>query len=273
MKRRTSILVISVFIIIALSACNLPSSEPSETEEADPAALALTITALASGQGNSAAAPQNTVTPEFTGTPGPSATPSVPQVSVTTNTNCRIGPGVQYDLIDALLIGQTAEVVGKNSGVPNYWVIKRVNGSGTCWLWGQYATVTGNTSNLAEYPVPPTPTPSPTLTFTPTVTLTPTSPPSAPTAVNNVAVTKICAPLLPPLYQFGGTLTWEDKSNNEDGFNIYFNGGFFAAIPANSTSYPLPLLPFAAGSPQKWGVEAFNGVGKAAVKDVTFTCP
>lgn len=168
-------------MIIALSACNLPGGQQTD---ADPAAeLALTITAQAlllqpgaTPQGQQPqqpppAEPQATATLEFTPTLVPTFTPSVPQVTVSTATNCRTGPGQVYDLLDALLVGQTREVVGKNSGVPNYWVIKRLNGSGTCWLWGQYATVTGNTSNLPEYPVPPTPTPK--ATNTPTATPVP----------------------------------------------------------------------------------------------------
>lgn len=263
MLRRKFTLLLSVFLIAALSACNLPGGEPTETAPADSIDLELTITALAGGA--APAAPQETATPQFTATPGPTSTPSVPQVSVTTNTNCRTGPGVIYDLIDSLLIGQTAEVVGKNSGVPNYWVIKRVNGSGTCWLWGQYATVSGNTANLPEYPVPPTPTPSPTPTFTATST------PSAPAPVNNVTMNMVC-----PNALHSGTLNWEDKSNNEDGFNVYANGSLLASIPANSTSYNVvaaPGGPFLPGIASIFEIEAFNGAGKAAKKSVTKGCP
>lgn len=260
MFRRKITLIVCIFLVAALSACNLPSSAPTETETSEPD-LALTITALASSPN----APQETSTPEFTATAGPSATPSVPQVSVSQNTNCRVGPGIVYDLVDSLLIGQNAEVVGKNSGVPNYWVIKRINGSGTCWLWGEYATVTGNTANLPEYPVPPTPTPSPTSTVTATPTLAPPAP------VNNVTMDMAC-----PNAIHSGTLKWEDKSNNEDGFNIYINGSKVASIPANSTSYIVasaPGGPFLPGIASIFEVEAFNAAGTAAKKSVTKGCP
>lgn len=264
MNRRKLSLFVSVLLITALSACNLPGGTPDVTATPD---FAQTLTALANQGAQPSPNLQETATPEFTATAGPTSTPSVPQVTVSTNTNCRVGPGVVYDLIDALVIGQTGEVVGKNSGVPNYWVIKRPSGSGTCWLWGEYATVSGNTANLPEYPVPPTPTPS----ATPTPTATATQ--SVPASVNNLVANKVCIPLVLPTYQYTGTINWEDKSNNEDGFNIYFNGALFTSIPANSTSYALPPLPFAAGVPVKWGVEAFNAAGKAGLKDVTFTCP
>lgn len=263
-----------VFLYLSLSlvlifACNLPSATPSETETANPEDLEATITALASGQGNQPidSSVQETATPEFTPTTGPTSTPSVPQVTVSQNTNCRVGPGIVYDLIDAVVIGQTAEVVGKNSGVPNYWVVKRLNGSGTCWLWGQYATVSGNTANLPEYPVPPTPTPSPTPTFTPTPTLAP------PAAVNNVAWVKSCPPVLVGIYNYTGAITWEDKSNNEDGFNIYQNGAKVSSLPANTTSFAIPPLPLAGGTPLKFGVEAFNAAGNATIKEIIIICP
>lgn len=268
MNRRKFSFFVSALLITALSACNLPGGTPDVTATPD---FAQTLTALANQGAQPSPNLQETATPEFTATAGPTSTPSVPQVTVSTNTNCRVGPGVVYDLIDALVIGQTGEVVGKNSGVPNYWVIKRPSGSGTCWLWGEYATVSGNTANLPEYPVPPTPTPSATPTPTATATLAP------PVAVENVTVAKVCNPTVPApfdlTYVYSGNLTWQDKSNNEDGFNIYFNGGFIAALPANSTNFVLPAMPLPKNAPAKWGVEAFNAAGKAGVKDFTFSCP
>ena len=264
MLKKKSTIFLYVFLIIVLSACNLPSGQNATEEVSD---LALTVTAQALLLQNSPT-PEFTATPQFTETPGASATPSVPQVTVSTNTNCRTGPSTQYDNVDSLLVGQTATVVGKSSST-GYWIINRINGSGTCWLFPQYATVSGNTAALPEYPIPPTPTPTATSTPTATPTLAP------PAAVSNVTVSpKICNPINPPpLHQYGGVLNWSDESNNESGFNIYYNGGLFHSTAANVTSHPLPLLPFNQGIPQTWGVEAFNAAGKAAIKTVVFTCP
>ncbi|HCB00751.1 MAG TPA: hypothetical protein DEP19_00060, partial [Anaerolineae bacterium] len=121
MFKKKSNLFLYVFLIIVLSACNLPSGETA-TEEVEVSDLALTVTAQALLLQNSPT-PEFTATPQFTGTPELTATPSIPQVSVSTNTNCRTGPGVVYDLIGGLNVGQTAEVVGKNSST-GYWIIK-----------------------------------------------------------------------------------------------------------------------------------------------------
>ena len=61
-----------------------------------------------------------TPTPVFTSTPG------IPLISVTVATNCRVGPGKVYDRVGALLVGQVAEVVGRNLN-GNYWYIRNPN--------------------------------------------------------------------------------------------------------------------------------------------------
>lgn len=104
-----------------------------------------------------------TVTPPATSTVAIS--PGVVQVSVSVPTNCRVGPGVAYARVGVLRVGETGQVVGRHA-TENYWII-RTPGSlnDTCWLWGQYATMTGDTSTLPALtpPAPPatlTPTPA-----------------------------------------------------------------------------------------------------------------
>ena len=107
--------------------------------------------------------PTATLIPTETPSPLPvfTSTPAIPQVSVSVATNCRVGPGKAYDRVGALQVGQVAEVVGRNQ-VGNYWYIRNPSQpSGFCWLWGEYATVTGNLAALAILTPPPTPTPMP----------------------------------------------------------------------------------------------------------------
>jgi hypothetical protein len=104
-----------------------------------------------------------TATPSATLSPTPifTATSAVPLISVTVATNCRVGPGRVYDRVGALLVGQVSEVVGRNLN-SNYWYIRNPNNAnGFCWLWGEYATVTGNFAALPVFTPPPTPTPMP----------------------------------------------------------------------------------------------------------------
>jgi len=174
MKTRISAITASSVLIMAILACNMPSSPNSNDQHTN---LALTITAQAliiQDSTNQAAIKQDngqvSQVSNNTPTPTPTSAPSVPMVSVSATTNCRSGPSTDYDLISSLDVGQTAEVVGKYSG-GNYWIIKTPNGSGNCWLWGQYATIIGNTDKLPEMiPPPAPPTDMPTKKPTPTPT-------------------------------------------------------------------------------------------------------
>ena len=246
MTKRLSFLFV---LMILLSSCNLPASHPAAQS-----GLALTITAQAlliqgaqTQAGQTAtptataitAAPANTVapaapasgsptstvaanqTPTLTLTPAPSQTGTlgVVMVSVTVDTNCRSGPGPVYPAIGNLLVGQSAVVTAKNTP-SNYWIIKNAQNPGTtCWLWGQYAVISGDPSKLPEAAIPPTPTPTVTPTFTPSPT------PAIPAAPSNLTQTSSC--ILNPnslnnvKYITTISLRWTDKSGNEDGFRIY----------------------------------------------------
>jgi hypothetical protein len=162
MKRIKSAHFILPFLLL-FSACG-QSNNGQVTPTTGPD-LALTITAqarLLESLTQTAHAvtpsPAFTATAEFSPTPEFTATPSKVIVTVSANTNCRSGPGADYSIEGALTIGQQAEVVGKSS-TTNYWVINNPNGPGTCWLWGEFATVTGNTTALQEVAAPPTTTP------------------------------------------------------------------------------------------------------------------
>jgi hypothetical protein len=101
-----------------------------------------------------------TLTPTITLSPTQTLTStlSVPMVSVSRNTNCRTGPGEPYDIIGALMENEEAEVLGISSD-GGTWILKNPDGSGECWLWGYYATVSGPTEGLTVRTPPPTPTP------------------------------------------------------------------------------------------------------------------
>ena len=104
-----------------------------------------------------------TLTPTVTLTPTPlfTPTPIVPLISVSVATNCRVGPGRAYDRVGALLVGEVAEVYGVDP-TGNYWYIRNPDsGAEFCWLWGEYASLVGNTAALPVYTPPPTPTPAP----------------------------------------------------------------------------------------------------------------
>lgn len=111
-------------------------------------------------------APAITASPTLTFTPLPifTATSVVPLMSVSVPTNCRSGPGRVYGLQGALLVGEIAEVYGRDP-TNRYWYIRNPDsGAEFCWAWGEYATISGSPLLLPVLTPPPTPTP----TMTPT---------------------------------------------------------------------------------------------------------
>lgn len=174
LKRTLSLLSISVILILsqACAGVSTPDANSINTAIAQTIVSGLTQTAasvIVTSIPESPTATQ-TFTPELpaftpteTLTPTPifTSTPVTPQISVSVATNCRVGPGRVYDRVGALLVGEIAEVVGRNP-TGNYWYIRNPDRTGEfCWLWGEYATLTGNTGALPVYTPPPTPTPAP----------------------------------------------------------------------------------------------------------------
>jgi len=184
--------VAMTMLVAGALACNLSTASPTnvpagqaETAIAATVKARVALTALSEATEVNTSDSAGTAVSEETATvPSPLATatlaktptPPVPMLSVSLNTNCRTGPGRSYDYRGALLIGEAQEIVARSS-VPNYWYITNPDRPGEfCYLWGEYATVVGNTEALPEFtPLPsPTPTLTPTPSYTPTPTYTPT---------------------------------------------------------------------------------------------------
>lgn len=123
-------------------------------------AVAGTFAAMSTNTPEFTFTPSVTLEPTLTPTPTSTFTPNTLMVSVSVETNCRSGPGKAYDILGVLPAGQPAEVVGHSTSTDN-WIIKLPSKpSVTCWIWSQYATVSGNTADAPDVPIPPTPTPA-----------------------------------------------------------------------------------------------------------------
>jgi hypothetical protein len=176
MLKSNPLLFLAAVLLIVSLACVLPGTATPDPNFIN-TAIAQTIAA-----GVTQAAPSNvtiilesptttqtftpelpTLSPTVTSTPtlAFTSTPLVPLISVSVATNCRVGPGRQYDRVGALLVGEIAEVYGRDP-TGAYWYIRNPDsGPEFCWLWGEYATLVGNIGALSVYTPPPTPTPAP----------------------------------------------------------------------------------------------------------------
>ncbi len=119
-------------------------------------------------------------------------------------------------------------------------------------------------------------------TGTPAKTVTPGGPTVTatggviPTAANNPDIILTCTlgGTGGIQYEHAGTLTWEDKSNNESGFHIYINGILVSTTSSNIVSYSVPAGTFYdANVVTTFGVEAFTDTGKATIANVAKKCP
>lgn len=181
MRKPTPFLLLVTILVIVSLACGLPGvpvtgptvstmdSNAVGTTIAQTMVSALTQTAVAAAPidiANSQTAAITftpTFTPTATSSPTPlyTATPLVPMISVSVDTNCRQGPGQAYDRVGALLVGETTEVFGRDP-TARYWYVQNPDKDGEfCWLWTEYATVVGNVAALPFYTPPPTYTPVP----------------------------------------------------------------------------------------------------------------
>jgi uncharacterized protein YgiM (DUF1202 family) len=272
MKRnRKSLVIISCTMLafaLLFGAC-IPTPAPPPPP---PLNLAATVTAQALQlQGLTATALAQPIVVVITNTPDPAlpaatidpalnAAASTPTlggvtISVSQNTNCRTGPSQQFSDVFTLSVGQTAEVIGKDT-FDNYWIIKVPDGSGkTCWLWGKYATVSGDTASLAEAATP-----------TPSGGEKPLAPVITSSNVN--------------CYNAGGgdqdyevRVNWTDNSTNETKFNIYTtpNNEYYSKKADAVTVDFIERLP--AGTTLTVVVVAANASGESAPSVATFVCP
>lgn len=178
MLKPNPILLLAAVLLIVSLACVLPGTATPDPNLINTAIAQTIVAAVTQTQAAPSDVPvilesptvTQTITPELptltptetlTPTPVFTSTPLVPLISVSVATNCRIGPGRQYDRVGALLIGEVAEVYGRDP-TGAYWYIRNPDsGPEFCWLWGEYATLVGNIGVLPVYTPPPTPTPAP----------------------------------------------------------------------------------------------------------------
>ena len=158
-----------LFSVLALAlatlACGLPTPGTNSTEPNSVATqLAATIAALQQEQAATVAAPPNAIVPTNTqaavatvATPVLTATPSIPMLSVSINTNCRSGPGLKYPITGSIVTNGSFEVVAQAPSSTPYLIIRNPDGGADCWAWLEHATVAGVVTNLPILPIPPVP--------------------------------------------------------------------------------------------------------------------
>jgi hypothetical protein len=163
MPKKSSIVVSIVMLWAASLACGQSVNVPTVDPNAASTAIAETIVALEAQftptftpVASSPTAEASTATPDTSLTPEATEAAGLPAVYVTVSvdTFCRLGTGKEYEKVGILLVGETAEVVGREA-FGQFWYIRNPDvGPEYCWISAEYATVEGNVLSLFAQPPP-----------------------------------------------------------------------------------------------------------------------
>ena len=248
------LLTLSVLVSGTVS-CNLQNSAGPTLSVDDQAATIIAQT-LQSGNENGGDVPITATfspVPQATSTRAPAVTItptySVPMLTVQESTNCRTGPGQNYEIVFTYLKGKQLEIVG-NYPQENYWLVKSEESlTGECWLWGEYADVAGSFWVVSSVTPPPTAT---------------IPPPLAPAVTWEFNCDYNAN-------QLDVSFTWTDNATNEAGYRVIRNDQPIVELPANTTAYTDTYL-FDAGERVVYQIEAHNVTGNTRSSVISVTC-
>lgn len=244
MKKSILPMLAVAFILIG---CNLPAASGA-TEPDIATAAALTVEAALNNTtplaSPTAASSSSTQAADIAETPAYSQ----PSASFEDVTNCRTGPGTNYERVTQILPNVSVKIIGFFP--PNYWIIE--SDKGPCWVSGEFVTPAGSYTTVPTVTAPPTPA---------------GGVPEAPTFTKN-GWNFFCR----GDGQTEITLNWNDRSDTESGFRVIRNGEKIADLPANSTTFS-EIIPLSSGGSVSYQIQAFNSAGESASNTATMTCP
>jgi len=178
MKNKRDLIICIMFcLIIVLTGCTKTPAAPNmdatvavNVAVAQTAAVlqtqaAQTISAFEQMHPTESSTATSTATPEFT------STPEIFTITLSKDTYCRTGTSSKFPSVMYVNAGTSLEVIARNPTNDSYYV-KDPNHTNTyCWIWGEYATPSGDQKALRMYtsiPLPtntPTPTPAPDFSY------------------------------------------------------------------------------------------------------------
>lgn len=240
----------SIYLILSacvfLSSCNMPSSEAAPDVAT---AAALTVEAALANDPNSTdqtplASP--TVAPASDlATQTASTSSGNPLASFEDVTNCRTGPGVNYERITQIQPGLAVEIVGFYP--PNYWIVS--TDAGPCWVAGEFVTPSGDYATV------------------PTVTAPPTPEGGAP---ENVSLQKWDIFCNYVTNEAEITIAWADEEA-ETGYRVVRNDVVIVELSANTTQFQ-EVITLLSGQTVGYSIIAFNDAGQTQSKTISLGC-
>lgn len=228
---------------VILSSCTIPDSGTTSPDVATAAAMTVEA-ALNNNPSNSQSA---LASPTTAGSDSltPTASTGNPLASFEDVTNCRTGPGVNYERITQIQPGLAVEIIGFYP--PNYWIVS--TDAGSCWVAGEFVTPSGNYAAV------------------PTVTAPPTPEGGAP---ENVSLQKWDIFCNYVTNEADVTVAWADK-DDETGYRVVRNDIVIAELAANTTEFQETVV-LLSGQTVGYSIIAFNDAGLTQSKTISLGC-
>jgi hypothetical protein len=183
---------------------------------------------------------ENTSTSIPTETPiPPTITPSIPaELTLTKNSNCRVGPSNFYNVTDQIAAEKVLPVVGRSED-SMWWQV--VNDTGReCWIFAENATPNQDFSSLPIGEAPPLP--------------------GIPT--NFFLTDSLCQS---GAKKFSITLSWS-SGGGETAFRLYRDGGRIGEFKPNRFTYKDPNAPYNKNITYEIEAVNENGVSERAIQ-------
>lgn len=243
MKRFFSILFSTSLL---LASCNLPdvdveTSVATSAAQTIEAALSQAVP-LASQTAGAASSSSLTQPAQTESAVGSSSTAFASFEDVT---NCRTGPGVEYERITQITPGFAVEIVGFYP--PKYWVVS--TDKGLCWVAGEFVTPSGNYAAVPTVTAPPTPTGD---------------------VLQNLSLQKWDIFCNFATNEADITIRWADLET-EAGYRVVRNEVVIAELPANTTEF-IETINLVSGQSAGYYIVAYNNKGPVNSKVITLTC-
>jgi len=226
------IICILIALTLLISACNAPT-------EGDDSALATSAALTVQAAVNNVPLPSPTAPP--------AATPTLSDAlgSVEEPTNCRTGPGTNYQRITQLQPGSQYTLVGYYG--EGYWIVN--TNEGECWVLGSLVTPVGSYESV------------------PTVAEAPTAASSGLDGVSISAYDWTCDFTKD---EATVSISWNDK-DGETGYQVYRNDTLVADLGANVTFYQ-ETITLLSGQSAGYYIVAYNASATFKSSTITIDC-
>ena len=214
MNARRDVSLASFFLILSILACTMPGAvaggDTNTGGDTQPAQPSPEVTYVVVVENTATTAPTDTPIP-------PSPTPQIPpELTLTKNSNCRLGPSTFYNVVDQIAADKELPVVGRSED-SQWWQV--VNDTGReCWIFYENATPNQDFSSLSIGEAPDLP--GVPLSF--------------------FVVDQLCQP---GPKKFSLTLSWA-SGGGETAYRLYRDGGRVGEFKASRLNYKDPAVPF-----------------------------